>query len=343
MAPAYPSHQVMTTHPWKPLVAAYRRPSAARACWQILNSVGVYAAIWFAMALTAGLSWWLTMALAVLAAVMFIRVFIIFHDCGHGSFFGSRAANNAWGFVTGVLTFTPYDHWRGEHAIHHGTTGNLDRRGVGDVWTMTVREYEKSPWWKRWAYRVARNPLILLAIAPLVMFVFEHRVPSARATTRERRSVWLTTLCIVGWGAAMSCALGFLTYLAVQLTILAVAGGVGVWLFYSQHQFEGTYWQRGEDWSYEDAAFRGTAFLKLPRVLQWITGNIGFHHVHHLDSRIPNYNLQACHESHPLFERVAPTTMLRSLRAFGLKLWDEASGKLVRFRRLGRARRGACA
>jgi omega-6 fatty acid desaturase (delta-12 desaturase) len=329
----------MTTEAWKPLVAAHQRPSAARASWQIINSLGSYAALWVAMTWTVQISWWLTLPLAVLAGALLVRVFIIFHDCGHGSFFGSRRANNFWGFVTGVVVFTPYDHWRFEHAIHHGTSGNLDRRGVGDVWTMTVREYQSSPWWKRLAYRFARNPLVLLLVAPLVMFVIEHRIPSARTTARERRSVWLTTLSIVVMGTALSAVVGFLPYLVIQLTAVAIAGAIGVWLFYSQHQFEGAYWQRDGDWSREKAALQGSAFLKLPRILQWFTGNIGYHHIHHLNSRIPNYRLQACHESHPLFEAVTRLTIFRSLRAFGLKLWDETSGQLVRFRQLERNRR----
>lgn len=329
----------MTLDSWRPLVAAFQAPSTARASWQILNSVGTYVALWCAVALTVNVSWWLTILLAVLAGAVLVRVFIIFHDCGHGSFFASQRANGFWGFVTGVLTFTPYYHWRGQHAIHHGTTGNLDRRGVGDVWTMTVREYRASPLWKRWAYRVARNPLVLLGIAPLMMFYFEQRVPSSRANARERRSVWLTNLALLGVGIGMSVLLGIMPYLIIQLTILAVAGGVGVWLFYSQHQFEDTYWERRENWNYADAALKGSAFLKLPKLLQWFTGNIGFHHIHHLNARIPNYNLQACHESHPMFERVTSTTLLRSMRAFGLKLWDEASRKLVCFRHLKYAQR----
>ena len=328
----------MKTDTWKPIIAAYQKPSAGRATWQVLNSVGVYVALWVAMALALTVSWWLAIPLAVLAGAMLVRVFIIFHDCGHGCFFSSRTANDSWGFVTGVLTFTPYAHWRWQHAIHHGTTGNLDRRGVGDVWTMTVREYRRAPWWKRVAYRVARNPIVLLGIAPLVMFLLEQRVPSSRAGARERRSVWWTNLCLLGMAIGMSAVFGFLPYLILQLTILAVAGGVGIWLFYSQHQFEGAYWARGDDWSYADAALRGSAFLELPRVLQWFTGNIGYHHIHHLSARIPNYNLQACHESHSLFERVTPMTVFQSIRAFSLKLWDETSGKLVGFRQLRLAR-----
>lgn len=330
----------MTTKPLKSLVAAYKQPRAFRAIWQIVNSVGVYLALWCAMAWTVTVSWWLTIPLAVFAGMMLVRVFIIFHDCGHGSFFKSRKANNFWGVVTGVLTFTPYEDWRAAHAAHHAANGNLDKRGVGDVWTMTVKEYQESSAWRRLRYRIVRNPIVLLGVAPLLMFVFDHRFPSKRANAREKRSVWTTTAAIVVVGAALSLALGFLTYLALQLTVLAVAGAIGIWLFYSQHQFEGVYWQRGEAWSYEDAAMQGSAFLRLPKVLQWLTGNIGFHHIHHLDSRIPNYNLQACHESHPMFQQVSQLTIFRSLRAFGLKLWDEETGKLIRFRQLRERRRG---
>ena len=319
---------------WKPLVAAFQKPHAGRASWQVFNSVGAYIAVWCLMALTLHVSWFLTIPLAVLAGALLVRVFIIFHDCGHGSFFASRRANDLLGFMTGVLTFTPYAHWTRQHAIHHGSTGNLDRRGVGDVWTMTVREYRASPWWKRVAYRAARNPIVLLCIAPLFMFLIEHRVTKSGSSARERRSVWLTNVCLLALGFGLSAIFGFLPYLIIQLTIMAVAGAIGVWLFYSQHQFEGAYWARGEDWSYADAALKGSSFLKLPRVLQWFTGNIGYHHIHHLSSRIPNYYLQACHESHSVFECVAPLTAYRSIRAFSLKLWDEVNGKLIRFRQL---------
>lgn len=333
----------MTNDPWRPHIAAYEKPSVARATWQLINSIGAYAALWCAMAWTIDISWWLTLPIALLAGAILVRVFIIFHDCGHGSFFASRRANAFWGFVTGVLTFTPFEEWRGKHAIHHGTSGNLDRRGVGDVWTMTVREYEASGWWKRMCYRIARNPVVLLGVAPLLLFLVEHRVPRRNANARERRSVWITTLFILGWGTGFAFAYGLLPYIIIQLTVLAIAGAIGVWLFYTQHQFEGAYWQTNDDWSYEEAALRGSAFLKLPRIMQWFTGNIGFHHVHHLSSRVPNYYLQACHESHPLFEGATRMTMLHSLRTFGLKLWDEASGELINFRQARRNRRRRCA
>ncbi|MEZ6035904.1 MAG: fatty acid desaturase [Planctomycetota bacterium] len=328
----------MTQPSWKQLVAAYQQPRTASAVWQLVNSVGSYLVLWGVMGWAVTVSWWLALPLAVLAGCLLVRVFIIFHDCGHGSFFASKRANDFWGLVTGVLTFTPYDHWRGKHAVHHGTTGNLDKRGVGDVWTMTVREYEASGWWRRLSYRFMRNPIVLLGVIPLLMFLVEHRVPNRRSNAREQRSVWVTTFSVVAMGAVASLLIGFLPYLILQLVILAIAGAIGVWLFYSQHQFDEAYWQRNEEWDFEEAAIRGSAFLRLPRVLQWFTGNIGYHHIHHLNSRIPNYNLQGCHDSHPAFQGVKPLTLWGSLRAFSLKLWDEASGELIRFRDLARIR-----
>ncbi len=333
----------MKTETWKPLIADYQKPSAARASWQLFNSVGAYLALWAVMAWTITVSWWLTLPLAVLAAALLVRVFIIFHDCGHSSFFASKTANGVWGFLTGVLTFTPWAHWRWQHAIHHGSTGNLDRRGIGDVWTMTVSEYRSAPWRKRMAYRIARNPIVLLGIAPLAMFFLQHRLPHSKAGSREKRSVWWTNLCVLGMAVLMSMAIGFVPYLILQLTILGGAGSIGVWLFYSQHQFEDAYWAHGDDWDYADAALKGSSFLRLPSVLRWFTGNIGYHHIHHLSSRIPNYRLQACHESSPLFKHVTPLTIFRSIRAFRLKLWDEENGKLVRFRQLRLAGQRKCA
>ncbi|PIE23591.1 MAG: fatty acid desaturase [Planctomycetota bacterium] len=321
----------MSLASWRPLLAPYLRPNRGRAIRQLIDSVGSYLVLWALMAWTVTISWWLSIPIAILSGAVLVRVFIIFHDCGHGSFFASRRANRFWGRLTGVLSFTPFEQWRKEHATHHLSTGNLDRRGVGDIWTMTVEEYKSAKPMRRLSYRVARNPLVLLLIAPLVLFVLEQRIPKAGSKPEELRSVWWTTLFILVWGTAWSLLIGFLPFLILQLTILAVAGAIGIWLFYSQHQFDGAYWQRASDWDFETAALRGSAFLKLPRVLQWFTGNIGFHHIHHLDSRIPNYHLQACHESHPRFQEVEPLTLLGSLRAFGFKLWDEASGRLVGF------------
>ena len=324
---------------WKEIVAKYQQPHAGRATWQVVTTLGSYVAVWVLMYLCLDVSWWLTMPLAVLAGGLLVRVFIIFHDCGHGSFYASRFANDFWGFVTGLLTLTPYYQWRGEHAIHHGATGDLDRRGIGDVWTMTVREYLEASRWKRFSYRLARNPIVLFVIAPLVLFLVLQRIPRSGAKPHERLSVWWMNLAVVLMAVGMSWVFGIVPYLVIQLTVLMVAGAAGIWLFYMQHQFEDAYWERGEDWDYEAAALKGSSFFKLPRVLQWFSGNIGFHHIHHLSPRIPNYNLERCHESDPMFHEVQPMTLLGSIKSLGLRLWDESSKKLVGYRHLRQVRK----
>jgi len=326
------------TAAWKELVAEYQEPDAKLASWQLVNTIGAYAALWYLMYLSLSVSWWLTIPLAVLAGGLLVRVFIIFHDCGHGSFFRSRLANDTWGFVAGVLTFTPYYSWRWEHSLHHAAAGHLDRRGVGDVWTLTVQEYLESSRWKRFAYRLARNPVVLFLIAPLFLFVFMQRVPSSKANRRERHSVWWMNLAILGMAAGLSAVFGIVPYLVIQLTAMAVAGSAGVWLFYVQHQFEDAYWER-EDWDFTAAALKGSSYYRLPRVLQWFSGNIGFHHVHHLSPRIPNYNLEKCHRSDPLFREVKPVTLFSSLKLGALRLWDERAKQLIGFRRLKELRR----
>ncbi len=314
---------------WKEIVAKYQKPSTWRASWQITDTVIPYGFCWYLMYLARPVSWWLVLPLAVLAGALVVRLFIIFHDCGHGSFFKSTAANDTVGFLTGVLTFTPYYHWRWEHAIHHSSAGHLDRRGTGDVWTLTVQEYLESSRWKKFAYRLARNPIVLFVIAPLFLFVIWHRIPSRNSSRRERHSVYAMNLAILGMAVGLSWIFGLKAYLFIQLIILATAGSAGVWMFYVQHQFEDVYWEHGEDWSYTAAALKGSSFYKLPRVLQWFTGNIGFHHIHHLSPRIPNYNLEKCHRADPLFQQVKPITLFASLKTSTLRLWDEESKKLV--------------
>ncbi len=324
---------------WKQIVARYQKPSVARGAWQMANTLVPYAALWYLMYLSRGVSWWLTAPLAVLAGAFLVRAFIIFHDCGHGSFFKSARANHIVGTITGVLTFTPYFHWRWEHAIHHATSGDLDRRGTGDVWTLTVREYLESSRWKRFAYRLARNPFVLFVLAPFYLFVIQQRAPSRKAPPRERRSVYWTNLGIGAVAAGLIWAFGLKDWLIIQLIALMVAGSAGVWLFYVQHQFEGVFWDRGEDWDYVTAALRGSSFYKLPKVLQWFSGNIGFHHIHHLSTRIPNYNLEKCQKAEPLFQSVKPVTLLGSFKSFTFRLWDEQRRKLVGFGHLRRPTR----
>ncbi len=323
---------------WKEIVAEYEKPSFWRASWQIVNTVGAYAALWCLMHLSLSISWWLTIPLAILAGGFLIRVFIIFHDCGHGSFYKSRRANNFWGFITGMLVFTPYYHWRWEHSLHHATSGHLDRRGVGDVWTLTVQEYLDSTRWKKFSYRLVRNPLILFLIGPLVLFLIRERFPTKNAGSREIHSVWIMNVAVFSLAAGLIAIFGFLPWLIIQLTIVTVAFPCGVWMFYVQHQFEDAYWERGEDWDYTAAALEGSSFYKLPRILQWFSGNIGFHHLHHLSPRIPNYNLERCHLSDPMFTEVKPMTLLSSLKSITFRLWDENSRKLVGFAHLRKRR-----
>jgi acyl-lipid omega-6 desaturase (Delta-12 desaturase) len=324
---------------WKAIVAKYQQPSLPRALWQIVNTLVPYAVLWYLIYLSLPVSWWLVVPLAILAGAFVVRIFIIFHDCGHGSYFKSRRANDVVGFIAGVLTFTPYYHWRWEHNIHHASSGHLDKRGVGDIWTLTVQEYLEASRWKKFAYRLARNPFILFIIAPLYLFLIRQRFPSANASERERGSVHWMNLAILAMAVGLSFIFGLKAYLLIQFIILMVAGASGVWLFYVQHQFEDVYWERGEDWDYTRAALEGSSFYKLPKILQWFSGNIGFHHIHHLSSRIPNYNLEKCHKADPLFQRVKPITLFGSFRAFTFRLWDEQRRKLVGFGHLRKIRR----
>jgi omega-6 fatty acid desaturase (delta-12 desaturase) len=324
----------MDTAEWKKIVARFQEPSTPRALWQIVNTFGPYVLLWYLMYLSLAVSWWITAPLAVLAGAFLVRAFIIFHDCGHGSFFKSRAANDFWGFLSGIVTFTPYYHWRWEHSLHHATSGDLDRRGTGDVWTLTVQEYLESSRGKRFAYRLARNPIVLFVLAPIFLFLIKHRIPKANANRRERYSVYWMNLAILGVAVALSAVFGIKAYVLIQLTALMVAGSAGVWLFYVQHQFEGVYWERRDEWDYATAALQGSSFYKLPRVLQWFSGNIGFHHIHHLSPRIPNYNLEKCHRADPVFQTVKPVTLFSSFKALTFRLWDEQRRKLISYRDL---------
>ena len=323
--------KIQANNTWKEIVRKYQEPSLARALWQIINTFGAYGILWYLMYLSLAISYWLVLPLAVLAGAILVRVFIIFHDCGHGSFFKSRRANDVLGFISGVLTFTPYYHWRWEHAIHHASSGHLDKRGTGDVWTMTVQEYLEASRWKKFAYRLARNPFVLFGLAPVTLFLILQRFPAAKADKRERYSVYWMNLLLLGMAAGLVWAFGLWIYLLIQLVILLVAGGAGVWMFYVQHQFEDVYWERGDNWDYTAAALQGSSFYKLPRILQWFSGNIGFHHIHHLSPRIPNYNLERCHRADPLFQQVKPITFFSSLKSLTFRLWDEQQRKLVSF------------
>jgi omega-6 fatty acid desaturase (delta-12 desaturase) len=334
-----PQTQTDKVPAWKAVVAKYQKPVTWRAVRQLLNTMIPYAALWYLMYLSLGVSYWLAVPLALLAGAFLVRIFIIFHDCGHGSFFKSRVANDILGCITGLLCFTPYYQWRWEHAIHHSTSGDLDRRGTGDVWTLTVQEYLEASRWKRFAYRLARNPFVLFVLAPLFLFLVQQRFPSGKGGLRERLSVYAANVGILLMVMGMSWVFGWKACLLLQLLVVIVAGSSGVWLFYVQHQFEGVYWERAEEWDFATAALKGSSFYKLPRLLQWFSGNIGFHHIHHLSPRIPNYRLEDCHEAEPLFQTVKPVTLSGSLKSLTYRLWDERRRKLVGYRALRTIRR----
>ena len=317
---------------WLRLTRPYQRPDTARSLWQVLTSVVGYVGLWVLMYLSLSVSYWLTLALSVLASGLLIRTFIIFHDCGHGAFFRSKKANDIVGMITGVITFTPYDKWRREHAMHHATSGDLDRRGVGgDVWTMTVEEYRAAPRRTRWAYRIYRNPLVMLLLGPSFLFLVRNRFTSRSARRREQLNVYVTNLAVAAAVTVLIVTLGVKEYLMIQVPIMLLAGAVAVWMFYVQHQFEDVYWERRERWEYVPAAVLGSSFYKLPRVLHWYTGNIGYHHVHHLSPRIPNYFLRRCHDENPELAAAPPITIRTSLRSLMFRLWDEKAHRMVSF------------
>ncbi len=312
-------------------MAPFEKPSHARSLGQLADSVLPYLALLVAMYFALSISFWLTLALAVPAAGFLVRIFIIFHDCGHGSFFRSGRANRIVGFLTGVMVFTPSGSWHRKHAKHHATAGDLDRRGVGDVLTLTVREYRALPRWRRLAYRLYRHPAVLLGLGPTYTFFIEHRIWGPRDSAPERWSTIRTNLALAAIVTLACLTIGWRAYLMIQLPVMIIAGTAGVWLFYVQHQFDGTYWERHDKWDRVRQAIAGSSFYKLPPILQWFSGNIGFHHVHHLSSRIPNYYLPACHRSQELFRNVKPITLRSSLRSLTFRLWDEEQQKLVGF------------
>lgn len=324
---------------WSGIVARYQHPSTTRAVWQLVSTLVPYFLLWFVIYHAVDVSLWLAIPPAILAGGLLMRLFIIFHDCGHGSYFSSRRANDIVGFMMGALTFTPYEHWRWQHALHHGTAGHLDKRGNGDIWTLTVQEYLDSSRWRRIGYWLSRNPLVLFVLAPFYLFLIDHRFPSANAGQRQRRSVWWMNVVCLTTVVLMSWIYGLVPYLLIQATVMLVAGAAGVWLFYVQHQFEGAYWERGDKWDYTSAALRGSSFYKLPRVLQWFSASIGFHHIHHLSPRIPNYNLQKCHERERFFQQVKPITLRSSLSCLTFHFWDEQSRKLVGYAHVRQIRR----
>jgi len=283
------------------------------------------------MYLALDVSYLLVLALAIPAAGFMLRTFIVFHDCTHGSFLPGKRANAWLGRTLGVLVFSPFQAWRHSHAVHHATAGDLERRGVGDLPTLTVAEYHAMPWLKRLGYRLFRNPLVMFGIGPTYSMILYPRLTSRSARPRTRNSVLGTDVALIVLIGAVWWLVGWREFLLVQAPATLLAGAAGVFLFYVQHQFEDAYWESSEGWSYEDAALRGSSHLELPKVLQFFTANIGLHHVHHLNARIPNYNLQRAHDDNPIFHAVPTLSLWDGFRSVRLKLWDEDRGRLVTF------------
>jgi omega-6 fatty acid desaturase (delta-12 desaturase) len=319
------------------MLAPYIRPRTRQAIWQLANTLIPYFVLWFLMWRSLSISYALSLLLAIPTAAFFIRSFIIFHDCGHNSFFPSTKVNKRVGFWLGVLLFFPNEEWWHAHAIHHATSGNLDRRGIGDVDTWTVKEYQQASWWRRAWYRIFRNPLVMLGFGPIAMFLLANRFPIPHFGKKETLSVLWANLGMAAIILAMTWMIGLKAYIMIQLPVVWIAGAVGIWLFYIQHQFADMYWMPDSEWDYVSSALRGSSYYRLPRLLQWFTGNIGFHHIHHLNPRIPNYELERCYQGNPTLQSCARTIPFgKGYPNLFLKLWDEAQQKMVGFNALKR-------
>jgi len=325
---------------WSKALARYRSPNTGRSLVELAVTIGPFVGLWLLTWLGLYFGYWISLLLVIPAAGFLVRLFMIQHDCGHGSFFRSKWLNDWIGRALGVLTFTPYDFWRHTHAVHHASSGNLGRRGMGDIDTLTVAEYLALPWWGRWRYRLYRHPLVMFGLGPIYMFVLQHRLPVGlmRDGWRPWLSTMLTNLGIAVIAAVLIFFIGIKAFLLVHLPIIVLAAAAGVWLFYVQHQFEGTTWDADKSWNRQEAALHGSSHYDLPGVLRWMTANIGVHHVHHLSSGIPFYRLRDVLRDHPELGAVGRLTLWQSFGCIRLTLWDEAARKLISFRELRRAR-----
>jgi acyl-lipid omega-6 desaturase (Delta-12 desaturase) len=319
---------------WAQILAPYRQPSNGRGIVEIVITIVPLVTLWVLMWATLDLGYWFTLLLAIPAAGFLVRLFMIQHDCGHGSFFRQRRANDWTGRIIGVLTLTPYGFWRRTHAMHHASSGNLDRRGFGDVDTLTVDEYCARSIWGRLRYRLYRHPLVMFGIGPAYLFILQYRVPVGmmRGGWQPWTSTMETNLAIALTASALVWFIGIKAFLLVHLPIVLLAASAGVWLFYVQHQFEHTAWESDSEWNLHQAALHGSSHYDLPAFLRWFTANIGVHHVHHLCCSIPYYRLPRVLREHPELRVINRLTLLESFRGVQLALWDEAKHRLVTFR-----------
>ncbi|CAN7655385.1 fatty acid desaturase [Peribacillus frigoritolerans] len=313
-------------------IAPFEQSTTKQSIWQIINTLGPFIILWYLAYISLSVSYWLALIPAVIAAGFLTRIFIIFHDCTHHSFFKDRRANRIVGTIMGVLTLFPFDQWGHEHSVHHATSGNLDKRGTGDIWTLTVDEYLAAPFKLRFAYRFYRNPLVMFGLGPIYVFLLKNRFNRKGARKKEKNNTYLTNVLIVVFAALLCLAVGWQSFLLVQGSIFMISGSIGIWLFYVQHTFEDSYFEENEEWEYVLAAVEGSSFYKLPKLMQFLTGNIGYHHVHHLSPRVPNYKLEMAHNNTQPLENVPTITLATSLRSLRFRLWDEESKNFVSFK-----------
>jgi omega-6 fatty acid desaturase (delta-12 desaturase) len=313
-------------------VAPFEKSNTKASIWQLINTVVPFLILWILAYQCLSISYFLTLGISVVAAGFMVRMFIIFHDCCHYSFFKNRTANKILGTITGVLTIFPFSRWQHEHSVHHATSSNLDKRGTGDLWMLTVEEYKAASMWKRLSYRMYRNPLVMFGLGPIYVFLLQNRFNRKGARLKERLNTYLTNVSILAVGGIISWMIGWQSFLLVEGPIFLIAGSLGIWLFYVQHTFEDSYFEEDADWEYVKAAVEGSSFYKLPKLLQWVTGNIGYHHVHHLSPRVPNYKLEEVHNNTLPLQNVPTITLTTSLESLKFHLWDEKRKKFVGFR-----------
>ncbi|TDL86020.1 fatty acid desaturase [Vibrio vulnificus] len=323
---------LQNTKSLKKQIAPFEQSTTKQSIWQIINTLGPFIILWYLAYISLSVSYWLALIPAVFAAGFLTRIFIIFHDCTHHSFFKDRRANRIVGTIMGVMTLFPFDQWGHEHSVHHATSGNLDKRGTGDIWTLTVDEYLAAPFKLRFAYRFYRNPLVMFGLGPIYVFLLKNRFNRKGARKKEKNNTYLTNALIVVFAALLCLAVGWQSFLLVQGSIFMISGSIGIWLFYVQHTFEDSYFEENEEWEYVLAAVEGSSFYKLPKLMQFLTGNIGYHHVHHLSPRVPNYKLEMAHNNTQPLENVPTITLATSLRSLRFRLWDEESKNFVSFK-----------
>jgi len=315
-------------------VAPYEKSNTKDSIWQLITTLGPFFILWTLAYQSLTISYFLTFAFTVIAAGFLVRIFIIFHDCCHYSFFKNRTANKVLGTITGILTLFPFSQWQHDHSIHHATSGNLDKRGTGDIWVLTIDEYLAAPKWRKIAYRLYRNPFVMFGLGPIYEFLIKNRFNKKGARRNERLNTYLINASVTVLVVFFCWTLGTVPFLLVQIPIFMISGSLGIWLFYVQHTFEDSYYEENKDWEYVLAAVEGSSYYKLPKLLQWLSGNIGYHHVHHLSPRVPNYKLEEVHNNTEPLQNVPTITLATSLKSLKFRLWDAHNKRFVGFNAL---------